>query len=122
MVWPFVADDPRFKCHCGRQYRSKTALRIHEREHSGEFPFHCKYCGQGFSQMRRLREHETRHTGKPVAVCDVCGFEAKSFYGLHTHKNIHLQNTFACQHCDKTFYSKPALKRHLIVHNVLVNK
>lgn len=112
---PFVTGT-LFVCHCGRKYKSKSALKLHARDHSGQFPFQCRYCKQGFSQMRRLREHEARHTGKPVAVCDVCGFEAKSFYGLQTHKNIHLENKFACPHCDKVFYSKQALSRHQQLH------
>lgn len=63
--------------------------------------------------MIRLREHEAKHIGKPVAICAECGFKAKSFYGLKEHRNIHLRITFACEHCEKVFYNKFSLRRHV---------
>lgn len=107
----------RYKCsYCGKRYGSKQGLKTHEREHSGIYPFTCKICSKGFSVRSRLLEHEMRHEDKPVGICFICGFEAKSFAGLRTHKNIHLENSYDCTECDKKFYSKQGLARHVILH------
>jgi KRAB domain-containing zinc finger protein len=106
----------RYRCHCGRDYGSKQALRKHQRDHSGIYPFTCKTCNKGFSVRSRLLEHEMKHEDKPVGICCICGFEAKSFAGLRTHKNIHLKNSYDCSVCDKKFYSKQGLTRHEILH------
>lgn len=101
------------QCHCGRTYRSKIGLLLHKRKHSLNFPFRCEYCDKGFSSKRDLSEHLTRHTGTPVAICRICGFEAMSYNGLKGHMNRHENRTFQCVYCQKRYYAKKILNRHI---------
>lgn len=107
------------RCHCGKIYRSKNGLKIHQRKHSLKFPFRCQYCAKGFSLRRKLEEHLTRHTGLPVAVCKICGFKAMSYYGLQGHMNRHIEKTFKCEICNKTYYTQHILNRHFKMHEVV---
>lgn len=50
------------RCHtCDRVFSRSDNLRTHQRLHSGERPFDCKYCGQSFRWVGALRTHEAKH-------------------------------------------------------------
>lgn len=46
---------------CNQNYSRKDNLRVHQRVHSGERPFKCRYCGQLFRWMGAFRIHENNH-------------------------------------------------------------
>ena len=53
-------EDPKFKCsYCPKMLKSKLTLTAHEREHTGERPFHCDVCGKGFKALTTLTTHRT---------------------------------------------------------------
>lgn len=52
-----------FPCEiCGELYSRLDNLRVHQRMHSGEMPFKCKYCNRPFRWAGALRSHEAGHT------------------------------------------------------------
>ncbi|XP_060714151.1 zinc finger protein 214 isoform X4 [Tachysurus vachellii] len=58
---------------CGKIFRRVSDVRIHERVHSGERPYHCPFCGNKFKQQGHLRTHVRIHTGEKPFICPKCG-------------------------------------------------
>ncbi|XP_070550844.1 zinc finger protein 782-like [Ptychodera flava] len=101
-----------YKCHvCDKVYKSKSGLRKHSRNHTGQYPYKC-HCGKGFSERRQLVEHGCSHTNKGIKTCNICGFQPKTFLGLKWHEASHMHEVHACDQCSKNFNSKLSLKQH----------
>lgn len=58
---------------CHQRYSRRDNLRTHQRVHSGEKPFQCKYCNTPFRWVSALRNHEALHTRKQAARKKVGG-------------------------------------------------
>ena len=57
-----VEKSGKFKCRfCEKVLASNTNLINHERIHTGEKPYKCKYCGRGFTEKGNMRVHEFKH-------------------------------------------------------------
>ena len=52
---------PNICPYCNKGWRTKSALEMHIRVHTGEEPFICPYCGKGHKQKGQLKVHITKH-------------------------------------------------------------
>ena len=81
-------------------------MKMHERTHTGERPFQCKYCKKGFVNSSNLKAHETVHTGERPFQCKYCNKDFASLSNLIKHERR----------------EKPQLENGKLVKKVFLNR
>lgn len=98
---------------CTRIFRKRSNLRIHMRDHDGNFE--CSACHQVFTERCNLVSHAKVHQGP--FPCETCGKVFKKRANLTTHEKIHdgNQNFVECliHGCSKKYKRGGDLNRHI---------
>lgn len=114
-----------FRCsYCSRTTTNEMRLSKHEKIHEKlenqsktvDVQNACQICHQQFSSKDLLEIHENTHKFK-------CG-ECEKVFDTISHHRQHMPckknpKQFACEMCDKTFFSQSALKLHFWVHRTV---
>lgn len=82
---------------CGKNYNTKLGYRRHLAMHaaaSGDLS--CKVCLQMFESTQVLLEHLKAHSRRPSGTVK--------------------EKKHPCDHCDRRFYTRKDVRRHLVVH------
>eukprot|EP00118_Oscarella_pearsei_P003856 m.16029 g.16029 ORF g.16029 m.16029 type:complete len:529 (+) comp26690_c0_seq2:3786-5372(+) len=70
---------------CGKTFRLRSYLRIHQRLHTGDLPYNCPVCGKRFNQSWNRNVHMRIHSGIQPYRCKLCGKNFRSAIRLREH-------------------------------------
>ena len=103
--------------YCKKMFRQRTALHNHERIHTGEKPFQCKHCNMRFGHPESLQSHERIHTGEKPYLCKDCNKSFRHRSAFKNHLRIHTgEKPYSCQFCGGKFNRSSILKKHEQLH------
>lgn len=102
---------------CDKFFQSKSALRVHMRQHRGERPHQCLHCQKSFTQKSTLRTHIRTHTGERPYSCQYCARAFSDYSTYRKHLRVHTgEKPYTCHVCNKGFTQSGNMIRHREVH------
>jgi len=117
---------PNICPYCKKGWRTKSALEMHIRVHTGEEPFICPYCGKGHKQKGQLKVHITKHHPQVQNAFEALSLRRDSNsssiiddqHGRPSKINpvLSRQTDFDCHQCGLSCHSWAKLEKHLQWH------
>ncbi|XP_018335335.1 zinc finger protein 70 isoform X26 [Agrilus planipennis] len=114
-----------FSCSvCGKSYKQEKYFVDHMSRHRVDCYHYCPNCGRAFISNSKLQNHIERTHTDVLYECDKCGKLLKNKFTFIKHLNIHQnrnsneinKKAFVCQFCEKTYFTKTSLVRHVEEH------
>ena len=102
---------------CNKSLKTEYNLTLHKKTHDMVSCDQCDYKCEG---RKRLQSHMARkhaETKKDPYVCHVCSKSLSSSQQLKSHLQIHGDEEFRCEPCQKTFKVEKNLRKHIMMHH-----
>lgn len=108
--------------YCDKKFFSKSDFKVHERFHTGDYPYQCEYCNKSYAVKSHLNYHIAKHKGV-MYKCNLCEKEFINRGSLKFHKYRHDERMpYECSVCKKGFPSNYKLNRHTSIHKNIEDK
>uniref|UniRef100_A0A0P4WMX8 C2H2-type domain-containing protein n=1 Tax=Scylla olivacea TaxID=85551 RepID=A0A0P4WMX8_SCYOL len=107
---------PQHQCEiCHRPFSDKRMLRNHQESvHKKVKPFLCNYCGYSTASRSTLKMHMRQHTGEKPFACEKCKYRTSDHNSLRRHKMQHSGvRPYRCPYCDYASIQSTTFKVHL---------
>ncbi|XP_034261269.1 zinc finger protein PLAGL2 [Pantherophis guttatus] len=120
------AQKPHQCMYCEKMFHRKDHLRNHLQTHDpNKEALHCPECGKNYNTKLGYRRHLAMHAAASGDLsCKVCLQMFESTQALLEHLKAHSrrpsgsakEKKHPCDHCDRRFYTRKDVRRHLVVH------
>ncbi|KAG7167567.1 Zinc finger protein 664-like 2 [Homarus americanus] len=110
------SEAPQHQCEiCQRPFSDKRMLRNHQESvHKKVKPFLCNYCGYSTASRSTLKMHMRQHTGEKPFACEKCNYRTSDHNSLRRHKMQHTGvRPYRCPYCDYASIQSTTFKVHL---------
>ncbi|XP_071528561.1 uncharacterized protein [Panulirus ornatus] len=110
------SEAPQHQCEiCQRVFSDKRMLHNHQEfVHKKVKPFLCNYCGYSTASRSTLKMHMRQHTGEKPFACEICKYRTSDHNSLRRHKMQHTGvRPYRCPYCDYASIQCTTFKVHL---------
>ncbi|XP_077990896.1 zinc finger protein PLAG1-like [Glandiceps talaboti] len=111
--------------YCEKKFHRKDHLKNHLHTHDpNKISFNCKECGKVYNTKPGFRKHIALHAAAAGDLtCKICNKDFESTDILLEHIKVHSgksngvkEKKHKCEHCERRFYTRKDVRRHLVVH------
>ncbi|XP_070556719.1 zinc finger protein PLAG1-like [Ptychodera flava] len=111
--------------YCDKKFHRKDHLKNHLHTHDpNKVSFNCKECGKVYNTKPGFRKHIALHAAAAGDLtCKICNKDFESTDILLEHIKVHSgksngvkEKKHKCEHCERRFYTRKDVRRHLVVH------
>ncbi|KAI5741138.1 hypothetical protein M8J76_010674 [Diaphorina citri] len=105
---------------CNKTYQTLSGFIFHRESVHSDSTYLCELCGKGFRHTTNLNVHMRTHVRPELRnfiTCNHCDRKFPSKFALKEHLNTHYDlRPYSCYVCDKAFHKSQLLTQHMLTH------